>query len=201
VGLCRTVIMALAHLTHGVRTIVDALLRARRFRSSGWLHPALCTLASSLVIAPIAGLASVARAENQPLPPSVLILDQSSADSPWYADFSADFRSTLNAGSERHFSVYSEHLDLSRFPGTKHHEVPRTYLQNKYRDRPIGVLVISIVLGVATMVLAQGSAVAQGRWCAQYSGGSSNCGFNTYRQCRSDVRGVGGSCRRNLSRR
>ena len=62
-------------------------------------------------------------------------------------------------------------------------------------------LVISTVLGVATMVLAQGSAVAQGRWCAQYSGGSTNCGFNTYRQCRSDVRGVGGSCRRNLSRR
>ena len=77
----------------------------------------------------------------EPLPPSVLILDQSNADSPWYADFSADFRSTLNAGSERHFSVYSEHLDLSRFPGTQHHEVLRTYLQNKYRDRPIGVLV------------------------------------------------------------
>ena len=71
----------------------------------------------------------------------MLILDQSDADSPWYADFSADFRSTLNAGSERHFSVYSEHLDLSRFPGTQHHEVLRTYLQNKYRDRPIGVLV------------------------------------------------------------
>ena len=42
-------------------------------------------------------------------------------------------------------------------------------------------LVISTVLGVATMVLAHGSAAAQGRWCAQYSGGSTNCGFNTYR--------------------
>ena len=62
-------------------------------------------------------------------------------------------------------------------------------------------LVISTVLGVATMVLAQGSAAAQGRWCAQYSGGGgTNCGFNTYRQCRADVRGVGGSCRRNLWR-
>jgi Protein of unknown function (DUF3551) len=61
-------------------------------------------------------------------------------------------------------------------------------------------LVISTVLGVATMVLAQGSATAQGRWCAQYSTGGTNCGFNTYRQCRSDIRGVGGSCRRNLSR-
>ena len=51
------------------------------------------------------------------------------------------FDRLLNAGSERHFSVYSEHLDLSRFPGTQHHEVLRTHLQNKYRDRPIGVLV------------------------------------------------------------
>jgi len=38
-------------------------------------------------------------------------------------------------------SVYSENLDLNRFPGTQHHEVLRTYLQNKYRDTPIGVLV------------------------------------------------------------
>ena len=92
-GLCRTVIMTIAHLMHGVRTVVDALLRSRRFhsRSSGWLYPALCTFASSLVIAPIAGLGSVAWAESEPLPRSVLILDQSSADSPWYADFSANF--------------------------------------------------------------------------------------------------------------
>src|SRR5262249_31299791 len=28
-----------------------------------------------------------------------------------------------------------------RFPSTQHHEVLRTYLQNKYRDTPIGLLV------------------------------------------------------------
>ena len=43
---------------------------------------------------------------------------------------------------QRHFSVYSEHLDLSRFPAAQHHEVLRTYLQSKYRDRPIGVVVV-----------------------------------------------------------
>ena len=128
-GLCRTVIMTIAHLMHGVRTVVDALLRPRRFhsRSSGWLHPALCTFASSLVIAPIAGLGPAAWAESEPLPPSVLILDQSLAARPWYTDFYAAFGSTLNAGSERRFSVYSEHLDLNRFSGTQHHEVLRTY--------------------------------------------------------------------------
>jgi CheY-like chemotaxis protein len=83
------------------------------------------------------------------LPPSVLILDQSDADSPWYADFSATFRSTLNAGSGRRFSFHSEHLDLSRFPGTQHHEVLRTYLQNKYRGAATQVdcLLLDIHLG------------------------------------------------------
>ena len=140
--LCRTVMMTIAYLVHGVRAVADALLRLRRFHGTGRLRLELSALASSLVIAPIAGLGPVAWAESAPLPPSVLILDQSSADSPWYADFSANFRSSLNAGSERRFSVYSEHLDLSRFPGTQHHEVLRSYLQNKYRDRPIGVLVV-----------------------------------------------------------
>jgi signal transduction histidine kinase len=126
-----------------VCTVMDALVRPRRFhsRSSGRLYPALCIIASSLVIAPIAGLGPAAWAENEPLPPSVLILDQSLAASRWYRDFHAALRSTLNAGSERHFSVYTEHLDLNRFTGTQHHEVLPTYLQNKYRDRPIGVLV------------------------------------------------------------
>ena len=108
-GLCRTVIMTIAHLMHGVRAVVDSLLRPRQFhsRSSGRLHPALCTFASSLVIAPNAGLGPVAWAESEPLPPSVLILDQSSADSPWYADFSAAFRSTLNAEPAARVSIYA----------------------------------------------------------------------------------------------
>jgi len=53
---------------------------------------------------------------------------------------------------------------------------------------------------VATMLPMQGSAYAAAKWCAAYSNGSTNCGFNTYRQCRADISGVGGSCRRNLSR-
>ena len=53
----------------------------------------------------------------------------------------AAFRSTLNAGSAQRISVYSEHLDLSRFTNPQHDEVLRSYLLNKFRDRPIGVLV------------------------------------------------------------
>ena len=37
-------------------------------------------------------------------------------------------------------------------------------------------------------------------WCANYGGdmgGSSNCGFSTYEQCRATIHGMGGSCDRN----
>ena len=76
-----------------------------------------------------------------PLPRSVLILDQSDTDSPWYHDFSSAFRSTVNAKSAARVSVYGEHLDLSRFSGPRHHELIRTYLRDKFSDRPIGVVV------------------------------------------------------------
>ena len=75
------------------------------------------------------------------LPRSVLILDQSATSSVWYAAFSPVFRSTLNAGSAKRISIYEEHLDLSRFGGPQHDELLRNYLREKFRGRPIGLLV------------------------------------------------------------
>ena len=76
------------------------------------------------------------------LPRSVLILDQSDTDSAWYAAFSSAFRSTLKVeASAGPISVYAEHLDLSRFKGARHDEVLRSYLRDKFRERPIGVIV------------------------------------------------------------
>jgi hypothetical protein len=61
----------------------------------------------------------------------------------------------------------------------------------------IRALAIATVLATATLLLAQGSANAQARWCAVYSNGAgTNCGFNTFRQCQADISGVGGYCRR-----
>jgi signal transduction histidine kinase len=88
------------------------------------------------------GLAPVASLAGEPLPRSVLILDQSDVHSAWYTAFSSAFRSTMNpAGSAAQISIYAEHLDLSRFGSAEHDEVLRTYLRDKFRDRPIGVLV------------------------------------------------------------
>ena len=86
-------------------------------------------------------LALPATAIPQSLPRSVLILDQSDTHSAWYASFSAAFRSTLHAGSADHTSVYAEHLDFSRFGGNQYDDLLRSYLREKYRSRPIGLLV------------------------------------------------------------
>ena len=88
----------------------------------------------------MAGLAAVSSAD-EPLPRSVLILDQSDAHSAWYAPFSAAFRSTLYAGSGERISVYAEHLDLSRFGGPRHDDLLRGYLREKFRATPIGLVV------------------------------------------------------------
>jgi hypothetical protein len=70
-----------------------------------------------------------------------LILDQSDADSAWFEAFSSAFRATLNAKSATQISVYSEHIDLNRFSGPRHDDVVRTFLRDKFSERPIGVVV------------------------------------------------------------
>src|SRR5262245_28972426 len=92
-------------------------------------------LASIVIMtSPIAGGAAQ-------LPRSVLILDQSGRDSVWFDVFFSAFRSTLETKSAMRTSVYAEHLDLSRFGGPRHDELLRTYLRDKFSERPIGVVV------------------------------------------------------------
>src|SRR5262245_34826828 len=102
---------------------------ARAFRTCG---------ASLLLIFAFSSPGSCAA---EPLPRSVLILDQSDAHSSWYASFSAAFRSTLYDSSPERISVYAEHLDLSRFGGPQHEDLLRSYLRDKFRTTPIGLIV------------------------------------------------------------
>ena len=87
------------------------------------------------------GLAPAMSQIADPLPRSVLILDQSDRDSAWFSPFSAAFRSAIQGGSATRISIYVEHLDLSRFGGPRQEELLHTYLREKFRERPIGVLV------------------------------------------------------------
>src|SRR5712675_2420441 len=93
-----------------------------------------------IVLALMTGGAIAATAK--PLPRSVLIITQSSPSSGGAVAMFAAFQSDPNVNSASHIAVYSEHLDLNRFSSPRHRELTRNYLRDKYRETPIGVVVV-----------------------------------------------------------
>ena len=79
---------------------------------------------------------------------SVLVLDQSSAGLPFNTALASAVRSTLNAESSQPISFYSENLDANRFFGSQYEEDYVRFLNAKYGDRPISVI---IVVGVSAL--------------------------------------------------
>ena len=85
--------------------------------------------------------ASAAACPAEPLPPSVLILYQAGAGLQAYSDISEAFRGTVNRNAKSLVVVYEENLDLSRFNGPAYQQTVERYLDEKYRDIAIGVVV------------------------------------------------------------
>ena len=79
-----------------------------------------------------AAAATVLCKADEPLPRSVLILEQSNPNLPSYVEFSSGFSSSLNAGSGSGVDVYTESLDISRFGSPEYEEVLGRYLREKY---------------------------------------------------------------------
>jgi signal transduction histidine kinase len=77
-----------------------------------------------------------------PLPRSVLILDATEPNAPWGIEFRAVLRSALSADAMASIAIYSEVLDLARFNSNEYKELLSNFLRAKYRDRPIGVIVV-----------------------------------------------------------
>ena len=74
---------------------------------------------------------------------SVLVLDQSSASLPFNTALASAVRSTLNAESSQPISFYSENLDANRFFGSQYEEDYVRFLNAKYGDRPISVMIVA----------------------------------------------------------
>src|SRR5262245_60421561 len=96
-----------------------------------------CRQVSVLALAVLAPVISVAEL----MPQSVLILDQSGADGAWFRVFYPAFQAALNEKATTQISVHTEHLDLNRFSGPRRDDVLRTFLRDKYSERPIGLIV------------------------------------------------------------
>lgn len=81
---------------------------------------------------------------------SILVLDQAEAAGPFYHQVFSSLRSAVNADTRSHTTLYAENLDLSRFNGAAYEDSLRRQLKEKYRDRPIGVVV---AVGAPTLEL------------------------------------------------
>jgi signal transduction histidine kinase len=77
----------------------------------------------------------------QPLQQSVLIFDQYAGSLPWVGARNAAFRTVLNAGRVVPVSIYEEYLDFNRFAAPDYKESLKRHFREKYRDKPIGLIV------------------------------------------------------------
>ncbi|WP_312000669.1 sensor histidine kinase [Bradyrhizobium altum] len=84
-------------------------------------------------------------------PHSMLVLDQSDRRGPFYYQVFVGLRDAVSAHSHAPTTIYTESLDLNRFGGEAYQESFRRFLETKYRDRPIGVVV---AVGAAALEVA-----------------------------------------------
>jgi signal transduction histidine kinase len=90
----------------------------------------------------------VITATAKPLPRSVLVITQSSPSSGGATAMFAALGSDPNVNSTSRIAVYTEHLDLNRFPSLQYQQLTRTYFRDKYRETPIGVVIVDGTVGL-----------------------------------------------------
>jgi len=87
-------------------------------------------------------LATPLCAVAQPSPRAVLIVDESEPGSPFSSRFNAQIHATLDAETAQPYAIYAESLDFGHFGGTDYDAVLRTYFVDKYRAKPLSVVVV-----------------------------------------------------------
>jgi signal transduction histidine kinase len=152
-----------APLADGHRMLRQGLTRLFA-RHVGPLGRGMCStvgIACCLVTA----LECPAASADEPLPRSVLVIDQFELASAGSAALISGFRSTLRNSSAPPISVYIENLDLGRFGGAQFEDAVQAYFREKYRGKPIGTIVafgsaaLELVLRLRTRLWSETPAV------------------------------------------
>ena len=74
-------------------------------------------------------------------PDGILIVDESDSNSPFIHHFREQVHSTLDAESKKPFILYPESLDFGHFNGPTYEATLHAFFTNKYKDKPIGMIV------------------------------------------------------------
>jgi signal transduction histidine kinase len=91
-----------------------------------------------MLMASLPGAGSLA---GEPLPRTVLVLDQSIPHTAWFGELFSAFQSTVKTDPSSLITIYSERLDYSRFKGPEYNQLLHAFIKAKYREKPIGVIV------------------------------------------------------------
>jgi signal transduction histidine kinase len=89
----------------------------------------------------VACLASWPLVAAEPLPRSILVLEQSDVRAPFYEAIYSGLQSEVNASAPSPVTTYVESVELSRFPDPEYEESLTSHLKLKYRNTPVGIVV------------------------------------------------------------
>src|SRR5689334_2971788 len=98
----------------------------------------LLRIATILIASLLCGGPSAAA---DPLPRTVLFLDQSTPYTEYFAKLLASLQSALKAGSDDPVTIHLERLGYTYVKGTKYDALLHSFMKEKYRARPISVIV------------------------------------------------------------
>jgi PAS domain S-box-containing protein len=107
------------------------MLKTHLRRMVGWLAGL-----SLLACAPVTGVA-----QQPPATKRVLLLHQTGIGDPGTARFDAAFADALRSTDASQIDVYRESIEALRLPGTEQLRLAQEYLEEKYADRTIDVIV------------------------------------------------------------
>jgi signal transduction histidine kinase len=119
----------------------EACASARPTRCGGRERKFLARLLLGVATILFASLSSAAPTTSAPLPGTVLVLNRSIPYTEYFGKVLASFQSTLKAGSDIPITIYSEQLEYNHFKGPEYENILRTFIKEKFRSTPIGVIV------------------------------------------------------------
>jgi signal transduction histidine kinase len=77
----------------------------------------------------------------EPLPRTVLFLDEDTPIYPWFRQMSEAFYGTIKTETANPPFVFIENLGIDEYDAPDYFNIVRSHLREKYRDKPIGVIV------------------------------------------------------------
>src|SRR5215831_3727735 len=93
------------------------------------------------IVLGLAAALTLGSARAEPLPRTILFLDEDTPIYPWFRQMSEAFYGTIKTGTANPPFVFIENLGIDEYDTPDYFNIVRSHLREKYRDKPIGVIV------------------------------------------------------------